>query len=276
MRAFLIGLLLCLGLGSVAAGESGVSEKKKHQLIEACAAAASSVYEPEWRHVGFEINPIDTATAIPTCETALAAAPCCIVVKAWLAHAYLARGEWGDREAALPLLESAAAAGNVLGMALLSEVLTDELATPRQIARAAVLARRAAEDGFVPGQYLLGKMLHNGTGMPVDDVEAGRWFELAAVGGFLQAKELLAGLYLHGLGRPQDEVQARRLYEQAADDGSVEAFAALGSMHEFGQGVPKSDVAAAVYYETAAAFGDAFAQNNLGYLYQHGLGVTRD
>lgn len=277
MRSVLVGLLLSSFAGVSLAGEViEYTIKKRSELYDQCAEVAASVYEVDGAETGHEIEDVRADVAIPTCELALDANPDSVRVKAWLAHAYAARGQWGDIEAARPLLESAQVAGNMLAAALLADILSEELATAAELGRALVLARRAAEADFVPGQYVLGRMLRDGRGTPINYVEAGRWLELAAVGGMASAQLLLAGLYQEGTGRPKDPVQARHLYELAARHGNVEAIAQLGSMYEFAQGVPQSDARAAQYYERAAAVGEPFAQNNLGYLYQHGLGVERD
>lgn len=277
MRSVLVGLLLSSFTGVSLAGEViEYTIKKRSELYDQCAVVAASVYEEDGGQTGHEIEDVSADVAIPTCELALEANPNSVRVKAWLAHAYAARGQWGDLEAARPLLESAQAAGNMLATALLADILSGELATAGELGRALVLARRVAEADFVPGQYVLGRMLRDGRGTPTDYIEAGRWLELAAVGGMAKAQLLLAGLYHDGMGRGKDPVQARHLYELAARHGNVEAIAQLGSMYEFAEGVPESDARAAQYYERAAAVEEAFAQNNLGYLYQHGLGVERD
>src|SRR5690606_3398767 len=88
--------------------------------FDACAAAAASRFEAGMGTIGVDATRFDTPKAVGLCEAALDEDSGQLQVRAWLGRALVAAG---DPARALPLLEEASAAGNVVAQSLLGDLL---------------------------------------------------------------------------------------------------------------------------------------------------------
>jgi TPR repeat protein len=239
-----------------------------------CASYASSQYEAGYESTGRDNASMDIPGAIAACEAALAEAPNSIAIKAWLARAYQ---NDGNSTKSVPLFEEAAAAHNVVALALLGDMLITGDGVAQDMARGAEMLRTGAELGFAPAQNSLGLSYDLGEGVAQDYAEAVRWYRAAAEQGLPRAATNLGLMYFEGLGTNGiDYVAAAAWLQRAADRGDARAQYNLGRIYESGLMVEPSDAAAGSYYQQAADQGDMFAQNGLGYLLQHGYGMTAD
>ena len=238
----------------------------------ACAAAAASQYESGFFAIGRDLTAIDPAVAIPACQSAVDKDPGSDEDKAWLARAFLADGQ---TDAAMPLLESAAAGDSPLARQLLGDLLQAE-SGEAEYARSVELLEPAADAGFALAQLSLGYAYDRGLGVAEDDALAADWYRKAADQGVPRAMGNLGYLYHGGNGVLLDYGQALRWYERAADKGDIIGIYGVGQLYEFGQGVVQDYPRAAAQFEIGADMGDAYSQNDLGYLYDLGLGVEAD
>lgn len=240
-----------------------------------CAIAAASQYEPGYAVFGHDLGEIDPAIAIPACTEAVDGAPATLDNKAWLARALVAEGRVED---AMPLLEAAVAADNLLARQLLGDILMGDVGEGLNIdeARAVEVLRPAAEAGFAPAELSLGVAYDIGRGIEQDDAEAAKWYERAANQGEARAQGNLGYLYHGGTGVPLDYDKAMHWYTLAAAQNDVIGIYGIGQLYEFGQGVTQDYLKAAEQFRIGAELGDSYAQNDLGYLYDAGLGVTVD
>jgi TPR repeat protein len=240
-----------------------------------CAMAAASQYEPGYKGFGRELSRIDTATAIPACEEAVQAAPEVVANQAWLARALLADGQ---TEAALPLLETASAAGSALAQQLLGDIYMGDLGdgSLTDYNSGLEVLRPAAEAGFAPAQLSVGFAYDTGRGVEEDDAIAASWYMRAAQQGEPRAASNLGYLYHGGTGVELDYAQAMFWYQKGADQGDVVGIYGVGQLYEFGQGVEVDFAKAAEQFQRGAELGDSYSQNDLGYLYETGQGVSED
>lgn len=155
----------------------------------ACATQAGSQYEAGLVEDGRNFDAIDADAAIASCEAALGTNQDSPGDKAWLARAYLAGGRV---DAAIPLLEDAAAGGNVLGQTLLGYALRQGAGTAEDLPRSLDLFNAAAAKDFEPAMFALGEAYQDAIGVDADPVAAQQWFRKAANGGMPEATERLA------------------------------------------------------------------------------------
>ena len=237
-----------------------------------CAGAAASQYESGFFTIGRDLTAIDPAVAIPACQSAVDKDPGSDEDKAWLARALLADGQ---TDAAMPLLETAAAGDSPLARQLLGDLLQADNGAA-DYARAVELLQPAAAAGFALAQLSLGYAYDRGLGVTEDDAQAADWYRKAADQGVPRAMGNLGYLYNGGNGVPLDYGQALRWYERAADKGDIIGIYGVGQLYEFGQGVVQDYPRAAAQFQIGADRGDAYSENDLGYLYDLGLGVEAD
>lgn len=146
----------------------------------------------------------------------------------------------GNIQAALPLLETDARAGD----------------------------REAA--------HALGMLYLNGDGVARNPAMAAGWFRRAAEAGDAGAAYNLANAYRLGLGLQKDLDHALHWYERAADGGSAEAAYTLGTIFRLGDGVRRDYAVARRWLELAAERRYAPAEHDIGRLYQEGIAAPRD
>ena len=140
--AFTVLLLSAAAMTSVYADE-----------LADCAALIASPFEKGYEDTGLNPADADLVAAEDTCKAAIAADPQAMQAKTWLARIHFYYGEY---QAALDLLEPAAAADNPLAQQLLGDILIDGLGgIAVDEPRAIELLEASADAGFAPGQNSL-------------------------------------------------------------------------------------------------------------------------
>eukprot|EP01035_Chromulina_nebulosa_P006593 gene6593-8915_t len=164
----------------------GLSPAVASDLFDACADAAANRYEPGYEGVGpLDVGGFAAYDAIDACSQALAENPSDVRLQAWLGNAYAADGQGAK---ALPLLETAAAAGNVVALRALGDLLIVGKGVPGDKQRGSALLQQAAEAGFVPAELSLGYSYDFGDGVSPDPATAFKWYLAAASGGAAKAQ----------------------------------------------------------------------------------------
>lgn len=245
------------------------------ELFDACAASAASYFEPGYEGVGPAGTDFFYAyDAIPACEAAHAENPDSIEVMAWLGNAYAL-----DNEAvkAAPLLERAAAAGNLVALRALGDLYILGKGVPRDQAHGLALLNQAGEAGFAPAGLSLGYCYEFGDGVAVDMPAALRWYTLAAEAGMTRAQLIVARLYREGAaGIVPDEAVALHWLQRAAALDDSEALYLVGVAYLEGRGTPVSLADARDAFAAASAGYFARGTNALGYMTELGLGLEAD
>src|SRR5690606_3483127 len=100
-----------------------------------------------------------------------------VQLKGWLGRAYYAGGQ---KQLAVPLLEAASAAGNVVAQALYGDMLITGDTVSQDSVGGAEMLRAAAEAGHATAQNSLGLSYDFGEGVEQDHVAAIRWYRAAA------------------------------------------------------------------------------------------------
>jgi TPR repeat protein len=285
-RAPIAGLL-------IAGGISLVFDPPCQPEPPACQnAGAQQALGAAWLHAGASAGQTGTA-ATPDAQLACAVA--------------LSRA--GDHEAAFPIFERIATAGDPRAMGYLGIAYLHGWGTTQQLSVGIHWLRTGAGKGDAYAMNSLAAAYLTGLGVArraylarhwylsaatkKRDTEAMRglgslyreaqkydsafaWYGKAATAGSQDARVDIGEMYEEGLGTPRDLAMARRLYTTAADSGCARGMFALGLMHERGSGGPRDYVKARDWYRKAADAGSADAMNNLGVLYQNGWGVPED
>ena len=111
-------LSLAAGIaGLILAGAGAVEAGPVDPATMLCGLSAASPFEAGFEKSGVALPALDAEAAIAACREAVAMAPDSFAAKAWLARALLAAENYDE---ALPLLETASGAGNVLAQQLLA------------------------------------------------------------------------------------------------------------------------------------------------------------
>lgn len=181
-----------------------------------------------------------------------------------------------DYEAALPLLEEAAAAGDAEAEACLAEYLLFGYGTEPDPARAFELALKAANAGEEYGCYLAALCYDQGTGVEQDYAKALEYYTKSAEHGFSMAMGALGYMYETGTGVEQDYAKALEWYIKQSAYGDPVAMATVGDMYHKGEGTEQDSTKAMEWYQKAAERGNAIAMYNVGYLYNVGDGAEQD
>lgn len=256
-------LLTCAGIVSVHADE-----------LADCAALIASPFERGYEETGLDPAETDLVAAENTCKAAIAADPQSMQARTWLARIHFYYGEY---QAALDLLEPAAAADNPLAQQLLGDILIDGLG---DIAidepRAIELLKASAGAGFAPAQNSLAVSYERGQGVPQDDARAAKLYAAAAKQGLPVAQVNLGMFYADGIGVTEDDVRATQLFMSAAEKGDAGGMNSLGVSYEIGEGIDQDLALAMEWYRKASAAGSVIAGANIGNLYAQGLGVEQD
>ena len=147
----------------------------------------------------------------------------------------------------------------------------------RQYPQALPLLERAAAGGNVEAQNLLGVMQLNGMGSAPDARRAAACFESAACRGLKEAQYNLSNLLFNGLGVGADEVRAQDMLLASARAGHRPALRSLGLLyHDAGGDDPQWAALATYCFRQAAGAGDPPAQYLLGLRLSHGHGIAAD
>ena len=261
--AFRIAAALCFVAG--VASSAAASE-----LFDSCAAQAASRWEPGYEGVGpVDIGSFYAFEAIEACKAALEEDPSSPQLMAWLGNAYVADGQ---PKPAVPLLEPAAAAGNVVALRALGDLLILGKGIEQEKPRGVELLQQAAAQDFVPALLSLGYSFEFGDGVPVDATRAMEFYTRAGDAGLVRAQLILADHYQRGLGTPADDFAAFGWLSRAAESGDPEANYLLGVAYLEGRGT-NSDVDAALRAFQVSSDGySPRGSTALGYMTELGLG----
>lgn len=239
-----------------------------------CGALIASPYEKGYEATGVAPADANLSRAEEICTAAIAANPASDQAKAWLARIHFYYGEY---DAALPLLESAAGADNPLAQQLLADILIEGLGdVPVDEPRAITLLEASAAAGFAPGQNSLAVSYERGQGVEQDLSRAAQLYAAAAKQGLPVAEVNLGVLYAEGSGVVEDDERATQLFMSAAEKGDAGGMNSLGVSYEIGEGIDIDLDLAMQWYRRAAAGGSIVARANIGNLYLRGLGVPVD
>jgi TPR repeat protein len=235
-------------------------------------------------HVGFALGnlmwqglalPKDRAGALPLWQTAAAAGN--PGAELALAIAYL-EGDTvrPDVSKGLALLRGAVVKGHAPALARLGQELETGLHVPADTAQAVSVLTRAAEAGNAHGTYRLAWMHRIGKGVRHDMARCIELLSQAAAGDFAQAQYELAVHCSTGDGVPQDDERAAYWLERAVQGDHGEAMIMLAGKHERGRGVPQDLAKAVALYRRAADKRIPAAWYHLGVLTADGRGLDRD
>jgi TPR repeat protein len=253
---------------------AGLPAASATELFDRCAENAASRYEP-----GFEdIGPIDIGNfyafeAIEACTASLAEDPANTRLMAWLGNAYAADSQPGK---AVPLLEPAAAAGNVVALRALGDLLILGKGVRQDKPRGFDLLQQAAAQGFGPAALSLGYSFEFGDGVAADPATAMQWYTAAAEAGVVRAQLIVADRYRRGLGVAADDAVAFDWVKRAADTGDAEASYQLGVAYLEGRGVAQSLDDARAAFEVSSEGYSPRGSAALGYMMELGLGMEPD
>ena len=214
---------------------------------------------------------IETAAALPACQTAAAARPGVARFTYQLGRIYSALARNGD---ALTAYRTAADLGHTRALWALGN--HDEYSQPPDFARGKDELERAAAAGDVYAIHSLGLVYFEGRGVSKDIAKARDLFEQAARVGHTFAMNSLGRMYETGEGAAQDPAMARRYWEESAKRGDMYGIDNLGFAYLDGTGVEKDGAKALAYFKQASELGHPEAPNNIGRLYVLGLGVPVD
>ena len=182
---------------------------------------------------------------------------------------FLRQGIGGEIDAAegQRWLKAASDAGNSFGQAQYAFSIWSE-----QPEAALPLLKTAADAGEMTAQALLGSLYAMGYTVAQDDSQAVHYLSAAAAQDEPGSQGLLAGLYLTGRGGGS-ETEGYRLLKLGAEGGDADSMRNYGLSLVQGKGYPKDAAAGAAIVRRAAVKGDAKSQMLLGDLYNEGLGV---
>jgi TPR repeat protein len=267
-------LLILRIAAAIAFAALGVTVAFASELFDACASNAASKWEPGYEGVG----PVDVGNfyafdAIEACTAALAEDPSNTTLMAWLGNAYAA-----DNQArkAVPLLEPAVSAGNVVALTRLGDLLILGKGTGQDKIRGVDLLHQAVAQGFVPAYLSLGYSFEYGDGVPADPARAMEFYLQAAEAGVVRAQLIVADHYQRGIGVMADDASAFGWIKRAADAGDADASYRLGVAYLEGRGTPASIDDALDAFKVAS---DAYSPEGsaaLGYMMELGLGTDVD
>lgn len=166
---------------------------------------------------------------------------------------------------ALPLLESAAAAGQPLAQSLLCEILTRGELCPTDYDQARQYGERAAAQNVPQANYWLGLMYGRGLGVPKDVSLCLKLLNTAADAGVGEASYALGMMYAQGKEVEKEPLTALRYFRSMAELGNADAMFLTAT-------VLQDDCAdldgARDWYTRAAEKEHAPSQYNLAVLYE--------
>ena len=253
---------------------SSTSLASATELFDNCAANAASKYEPGYEGVG----PVDVGSfyaydAIEACKAALDEDPSSTQLMAWLGNAYAADNQPNN---AVPLLEPAAAAGNVVAQRALGDLLILGKGIAQDKIRGVDLLHQSAQQGFAPAALSLGYSFEFGDGVTADPATAMSWYINAAQAGIVRAQLLVARHYQEGNGVPADDAAALSWLQRAAEASNPEAQYLLGVAYLEGRGTDPSTGDALAAFQLSSESYNPKGSTALGYMTELGLGLDAD
>lgn len=243
------------------------------ELFDACAAAAANPFEPGYEDIAPPLDRFYAYAAIEACMPALAQDASNAQLMAWLGNAYAADNEAGK---GVPLLEPAAAAGNMLAQRALGDLLILGKGIAQDKIRGVDLLHQSAEQGFAPAALSLGYSFEFGDGVTVDPAAAMSWYVKAAEAGLVRAQLIVARHYQQGNGVPVDDAEALRWLMHAADANNAEGQYLLGLAFLEGRGTPQNYRDAQASLQLSVDNYSAEGSTALGYMTELGLGTDAD
>lgn len=212
---------------------------------------------------------VDTATAIATCQRALADTPDDDKLTFLLGRASEAAE---DYDAALKHYTAAGERGHGDALFAIGSLYYRGKGVAKDQAEAAKWFRKSAEQGSAHAQATLGRLYFYGAGVPEDKAESVKWFKLAAEQGRADAQFNVGLSYYRGQGVERDAQESAKWFRMAAEQRDVKARNNLAIMYLTGDGVEKDDKEAVKWFRLAAGQNDADANWALGGMYIGGVG----
>lgn len=238
--------------------------------VDPCDLRAGTRFDRQGVVAGLYRNEVDTAQALPACQSAVKRFPEVARFRFELGRALDLAGRPGE---ALQHYQAARAAGHATAINSLAALHEEGRGVALDLEQARVLYLEAADRGDSYAMNNLGRIHRDGLGVPVDREAAVGWFRRAAAHGNTFAYNNLGWLLLE----EGDASEALVLFEGAADAGDIYGYNNLGWMYERGLGVEPDLRQAIGWYEKAAAGGQPHAPINLGLIYRDGRqGVPAD
>lgn len=168
----------------------------------------------------------------------------------------------GDPERALPMLTSAAGAGNAPAATLLGWLYEDGRGTERSIEEAKRWYRLAAEQGEADAMAALGRLLLQEKS-PAARATAGQLFRRAAELQDPDGQYYVGWILTEVANGPREHVEAYDWFLKAARQGHVGAQLAVATHLETGRGVARDTKAAGEWLQRAAETRDPVAHYRL-------------
>jgi TPR repeat protein len=216
------------------------------------------------------------AKAIPLFESAAAAGDC--LSQYYLGFAYdNGYGVTQDHTKAFIWFKRAARQGDKEGQMKVGMAYFYGHGVTKNIPNAIKWLTRAAEQGEVNSQRLLGSIYFAGLAGGVDEAKAFHWFTLAAAQEDAESQHYLGMCYLGGIGVAKDVARAIHYLMLAANQEHVESQMFLATLYAEGsEDIPQDRAAAFPWFYKAAQHDDATAQASVAVSYEQGLGVPVD
>ena len=126
--------------------------------------------------------------------------------------------------------------------------------------------QKAADAGAPQAQYNLGLMYVRGNGVEADNDKAVELFRLAADKNLRDAQYALGLAHITGQIMPLDYAEAYRLFRLSAEQGYPPAQYNLAALTESGEGTARDTDEAIIWYRKAAEQGHELARERLGEL----------
>jgi len=258
---------------ATAVGTTLAQQAPQEAPVTNCDTYAASDSDPQHKAKGVPFESINSALAVPACESAVRQFPDSTRLIFQLGRAYSKRNDFG---LALVQYRKAVERGHPAAQYGLGIMHANGQGVAQNYAEAAMWYRKAADQGHALAQNNLGALYANGQGVQQNYAEAVTWYRKAADQGNALAQNNLGAMYVNGQGVKQSYVEAMRWYRKAADQGNSGAQSNVGILYMNGFGVPQDYAQALSWYRKAADQGDVGAKNNLGVMYENGRGVPQD
>jgi TPR repeat protein len=237
-----------------------------------CDTYTASDSDPQAKAKAVPFEKINSALAVPACESAVKRNPNSNRLVFQLGRAYHKNN---DFILALAQYRKAAERGNPSAQRNLGRMFEHGEGVPIDESQAFVWFRKAADQGYAAAQFDVGRMYENGRGVAKNEEKAVSWYRMAAEQG-KSAQNNLGTMFLNGQGVAKDETLALTWYRKAADQGIATAQTNLAKVYHTGKGAVVDFAEALKWYRKAADQGDTEAQNNLGVMYNKNQGVDED
>lgn len=218
-------------------------------LCDRIAAASDDPDRPKDMPGVPAIAPSDIAIALKYCKTASASSRPAMYE---LGRAHAANKQMTD---AIAAWRRAADKGSTAAMVELGVLYANGAGVAKDEAQARKLFESAAEAGNPLGVSNLAAISASG-GAAADPAKARVMLTKAAEANSAEAEYQLGMMMADGSGGAKDESGARAMFEKAAAQNHAGALLWMGVFAESGRGGPKDESAAKIYYQRSAALGN--------------------